>query len=84
MTAELLLSGRLVPMELMPPWVQTLSTWLPFRWTFQGPIDIVIGRVDGGGAMLVLAAQMLWIAGLGLLLAIVWKRAVRRYAAVGA
>ena len=83
-TAELLLSGRLVPMELMPPWVQALSNWLPFRWTFQGPIDVVIGRVDGGGALSVLAAQLLWIAGLGLLLAIVWKRAVRRYAAVGA
>lgn len=83
-TAELLLSGRLVPMELMPPWVQTLSNWLPFRWTFQGPIDIVIGRVDAGGAMLILLYQLLWIAGLGTLMALVWKRAIKRYSAVGA
>ncbi len=82
-TAELLLSGRLVPMELMPAWVQTLSNWMPFKWTFQGPIDIVIGRVDGGGALWVFAAQGLWIVGLGALLAVVWTRAIKRYSAVG-
>ena len=35
---ELLLSGRLVPMQLMPGWVQTLAGWLPFQWTFGYPI----------------------------------------------
>ncbi len=83
-TAELLLSGRLVPMELMPGWVQTLSTWLPFRWTFQGPIDIVIGRVDAAGTLAVFGYQLAWISGLGIVLALTWKRAVRRYSAVGA
>ncbi len=82
-TAELLLSGRLVPLDLMPPWVQTLAGWLPFKWTFQGPIEIVIGRVDAGGALAVFVYQALWIAGLGALLALVWSRAMRRYSAVG-
>jgi ABC-2 type transport system permease protein len=31
---ELILSGRLVPMTLLPPWVQSLSNYLPFKWTF--------------------------------------------------
>ena len=82
-TAELLLSGRLVPLDLMPQWVQNLALWLPFQWTFQGPIEIVIGRVDGAGTLAVFAYQILWTAGLGALLALVWKRAIRRYSAVG-
>jgi ABC-2 type transport system permease protein len=83
MTGEVLLSGRLVPLELMPPWVQDLANWLPFKWTYQGPINIAIGRVDAGGAAGVFAAQAIWIAALGGLLALVWKRAIKRYSAVG-
>lgn len=82
-TAELLLSGRLVPMELMPGWVQSLSLWLPFRWTFQGPIEIVIGRTDGWETLGVFAWQLGWIVVIGALLALVWKRAIKRYSAVG-
>lgn len=83
-TAEILLSGRLVPLDLMPEWVQTLSLWLPFRWTYQAPIEIAIGRVDAAGTLGVFAAQAAWMAGLGAVTAVVWKRAVKRYSAVGA
>ncbi|MBT8206840.1 MAG: ABC transporter permease [Acidimicrobiia bacterium] len=82
-TAELLLSGRLVPLELMPPWVQTLANWLPFKWTFQGPIEVVIGKTDAAGTAAMFGYQFLWIAALGVLTAVVWKRAIRRYSAVG-
>ena len=40
---ELLLSGRLVPMTLMPDWVQTLAWFLPFQWTFYFPIETLVG-----------------------------------------
>lgn len=82
-TAELLLSGRLVPLDLMPDWVQTLANWLPFQWTFQGPIEIVIGRTDLAGTVAVFGWQILWTAALGVVLALVWKRAMKRYSAVG-
>lgn len=36
---ELILSGRLVPMSLMPEWVQQVSAYLPFKWSFQFPIE---------------------------------------------
>ncbi len=35
---ELLLSGRLVPLELMPDWAEKLAYFLPFMWTFYFPI----------------------------------------------
>jgi len=36
---ELLLSGRLVPVTLMPTWVQQLAWYLPFQWMYYFPIE---------------------------------------------
>jgi ABC-2 type transport system permease protein len=81
--AELMLSGRLVPMSLMPPWVQTVSNVTPFQWTFGFPIEALVGQLGTRALLLGLATQLLWI-GIGAgLLALVWRAAVRRYAAVG-
>ena len=41
--AELLLSGRLVPPQLLPEWAQQLAPILPFQWTFAFPIEALIG-----------------------------------------
>ncbi|HWE63811.1 MAG TPA: ABC-2 family transporter protein, partial [Chloroflexota bacterium] len=43
MAVELLLSGRLVPMTLLPDWTQRLAAFLPFQWTFSFPIEALIG-----------------------------------------
>ena len=50
MTFELLFSGRLVPLSLMPDWAQRLADVLPFKWTFGYPIEALIGRTAGRGA----------------------------------
>jgi len=81
--AELLLSGRLVPLSVMPEWVENLAGYLPFKWTFQYPIEVLIGRLSDGEIVFGFAMQAMWIAILGVALVLVWKRAVRRYAAVG-
>lgn len=80
---ELLFSGRLVPMDLMPEPLQEVARWLPFYWTFGFPIDtLVVGKGDAE-LLTGLAAQVLWTAiGAGLV-ALVWRRAARRYTAVG-
>ena len=83
MVVELLLSGRLVPLRLMPEWAQTLANFLPFKWTFGFPIEALVTRPSTGSLLFGLAMQVLWIlVGLGLVL-IVWRRAIRRYSAVG-
>jgi ABC-2 type transport system permease protein len=45
MTFELLFSGRLVPLSLMPEWAQRLADVLPFKWTFGYPIEALIGQL---------------------------------------
>jgi ABC-2 type transport system permease protein len=80
---ELLLSGRLVPLALMPDWVQSVSNWLPFQWSFQFPIEVAIGRLSTTEILQGLGIQTLWIVGMSLAFVWVWPRAVRNYTAVG-
>jgi ABC-2 type transport system permease protein len=81
--AELLLSGRLVPMELLPDWAQRLAWLFPFQWTFGFPIMALTGPITNRELVVGLGMQLLWIAIGALLVRIVWRRAVRQYSAVG-
>jgi viologen exporter family transport system permease protein len=82
-TAELLLSGRLVPLSLMPDWAQQLADLLPFKWTFGFPIEALVGNLPTDQLLGGLAMQALWFVIGSLGVRIVWGRAVRRYGAVG-
>jgi ABC-2 type transport system permease protein len=84
MTLELLLSGRLVPLSLMPDWTQNLANTLPFKWTFGFPIEALVGRLPESQLLGGLAMQGLWTAILAGGLRVAWPLAVRRYSAVGA
>lgn len=80
---ELLLSGRLVPMAVMPEAVQTLSAWLPFQWTFLFPIEVLIGQRSTAEIWTGMATQLGWIAITGSAIVLVWRGALRRFTAVG-
>ena len=81
--AELLLSGRLVPLKLMPHWSQTLAAWLPFKWTFYFPIETLVGDLSTASLLGGLGLQALWTAiGAGLVV-VCFRRSVRHYSAVG-
>ena len=80
--AELLLSGRLVPIRLMPDWAQTLAGFLPFESTFGFPIVALVGPITDEELVRGLLTQVLWI-GLGIIgVSVMWRRAVRAYTAV--
>lgn len=81
--AELLLSGRLVPLTLMPAWVQSLADWLPFKWTFGFPIEALVGNLPTGDLARGLVLQLFWICVGGVVLRLAFRFAVRRYSAVG-
>lgn len=81
--AELLLSGRLVPMPLMPAWVQQIANYLPFQWTFYFPINALVGASTPAELLGGLGMQALWIV-IGLLLAnVTWRAGIRRFSSVG-
>jgi ABC-2 type transport system permease protein len=81
--AELLLSGRLVPLPLMPDWAQDVAYGLPFMWTFYFPITALVGDLSTAELLGGLAAQAGWTLALTALTLLVWRFAVRQYSAVG-
>jgi ABC-2 type transport system permease protein len=83
MAIEMLLSGRLVPLRLMPGWVQTLADFLPFKWTFGFPIESLVGDLSTRSLLLGLASQVLWIAIGYVLFSLAWRAAIKRFSAVG-
>jgi ABC-2 type transport system permease protein len=81
--AELLLSGRLVPLPLMPAWVQGIANWLPFKWTFFFPIEVLVGHLSATSLLVGLGMQVFWTTvGAGLVW-LFWRASVRHYTAVG-
>jgi ABC-2 type transport system permease protein len=80
---ELLLSGRLLPLTLMPHWSQTLAAWLPFKWTFYFPIETLVGNMSTPSLLGGLAMQLVWTAIGGTIVAVMWRLSVRHYSAVG-
>ena len=82
-TAELLLSGRLVPLALMPDWAQQLANLLPFKWTFSFPIEALIGGLPTSELVGGLFMQLLWIVVWTLVVMAGWRFAVKRFTAVG-
>jgi ABC-2 type transport system permease protein len=82
-TLELLLSGRLVPLGLMPSWARSLAGVLPYKWTFGFPIETLAARLSDAALLGGLAMQVVWTAVGAALVAVVWRFAIRRYSAVG-
>lgn len=82
-TAELLLSGRLVPLALLPAWAAGAADVLPFKYTFGYPIEVLAGDLTTRELFTGLALQAVWIAAGAGLVALVWRVGVRRYSAVG-
>jgi ABC-2 type transport system permease protein len=81
--AELLLSGRLVPLPLMPDWAESLAGFLPFQWAFYFPIQTLVGELSAAELVGGLGMQVLWIAVGSFLVWICFRASVSRYTAVG-
>ena len=82
--AFLFLSGQAVPLPLLPGPARTLAEILPFYRTLGFPVELLLGRLSLGEAVLGIGAQAAWLAVAVLLLNVVWNRGIRQYSAVGA
>ncbi|BCG59329.1 ABC transporter permease [Paenibacillus sp. URB8-2] len=82
-TAGEFLAGMILPIPLMPIWMQKLANSLPFRWTVDFPFRVYTGHIAAAEALEGLMIQLFWLAlltGLGLLLI---NRALRRVVVQG-
>jgi ABC-2 type transport system permease protein len=82
-TAELLLSGRLLPLALLPAWAATVASYSPFPSTFGYPIDVLAGDLSTRELVTGLLQQGIWIAVGAVLVAVVWRSGIKRFSSVG-
>lgn len=77
-----LLSGYLIPLELVPM-LQAPANWLPFRAMGSLPTEILLGHLEGEALAQGILAQIAWVAIAFLVMRFTWARAVRRFEAYG-
>jgi ABC-2 type transport system permease protein len=78
-----ILSGYLIPLELLPPWMHGIAAVLPFRYTLAFPVETLIGLHGLGPALRDLGIQWLYVIGLFATTLLVWRRGMRRFVAFG-
>ena len=69
---------------MLPPFAQTLATWLPFYRMLGFPVDVLLGHLSTQQILVGLGAQVAWLAASYALLQFTWARGIRQYSAVGA
>lgn len=80
----LVFSGYLIPLDLFPAVIVRLSFWLPFRYTFSFPLEILMGRIHGEALLAGLGVHAGWLVIGFALYQLLWRRGLRQYSAVGA
>jgi ABC-2 type transport system permease protein len=77
------LSGYLVPLELLPEWVSGPARWLPFRYALAFPVELLVGLQDTASAVRDLGVQWLYVVGLFAGTAAMWRAGMKRFVAFG-
>jgi ABC-2 type transport system permease protein len=70
-------SGMTIPIPLMPAWLQSICSALPFRWTADLPLRVYSGSIGTSDAVFGIAMQLLWLAILVPAGALMMKRITR-------
>jgi ABC-2 type transport system permease protein len=77
------LSGSLVPLALMPAWLQAVTGVFPFAQAVSVPISLLIGITPLAEAPRVWLIQLLWVVGLGVLSRLIFRVAIRQVTVQG-
>ncbi len=80
---ELFLSGRIAPLAVLPTGLQTMAMLLPFRWALAFPVELLLGRLTAGEALVGFGMQALWLTICLIFMRLIWQAGVRKYAAFG-
>ncbi len=76
-------SGALVPLAMMPGWLQTLVAALPFAQALAVPLGFLSGVTPLSEAPRALLIQLIWLVGLGLASRLIFRLAIRKVTVQG-
>ncbi|HWV23422.1 MAG TPA: ABC-2 family transporter protein [Thermomicrobiales bacterium] len=70
-----ILSGTLVPIEMMPGWLRILAEVLPMRGIVSTPLRLYLGKAEGWEIAWLLGLQFFWLAVLWIVANKAWRKA---------
>jgi len=80
---SLFFSGRIAPLSLLPPIMQQISVYLPFRYMIGFPIEIITGAIKGSQIGYGFLGSISWAISSMLVLGWLWKAGLKKNQAVG-
>lgn len=78
-----ILAGTLLPLWFMPAALRKIISFTPFESIYFTPVRIYLGELDGTEILAGIAVQIMWIAVLGAIANIFWKKGVRKLVVQG-
>lgn len=78
-----ILAGTLLPLWFMPEALRKVISFTPFESIYFTPVRIYLGELDGMEILSAMAVQIIWIALLGGIADIFWKRGVKKLVVQG-
>lgn len=79
----LLFSGAGIPIFLFPDVLKQIGSWLPFQYAMYFPVATFSGLISVADYWRNLMFLLLWIAGLGFVVNVLWKKGLRRFTGEG-
>jgi ABC-2 type transport system permease protein len=77
-------AGQVAPLSLLPGPLAAVGYALPFAYMLWAPSEILRGGATFDQAMMILAAQTVWLVLSWLAFVVVWRMGLRQFSAVGA
>ncbi|MFD0710290.1 ABC transporter permease [Paenibacillus sp. GCM10027626] len=76
-------AGSIIPIPLMPGWMQTIVSWLPFHLAADLPFRVYSGHIPQDGALAGIGIQLIWLAILVTAGVFAMRKALRRVVVQG-
>ncbi len=72
-----IIGGMLIPLDLYPSWLQSITSYLPFSYIMYWPAKIFVNQT-GTPAISIFATQLLWILAAAIIMTIIYQRGIRQ------
>lgn len=76
-------AGRYIPLVMLPVFFTKTLKFLPFSYSFYFPINILMGKIEGQEIINSGLLQLFWLAVVGIITYLVWRKGLKKYEAVG-
>ena len=77
------IGGRFIPYFLLPPTIQTLTQYLPFRYLHAFPAEVLSNSLTSKELNIGITMQAIWLLVFLIIAIALWKKGIKRYGAVG-